>query len=358
MGSVSIPGVCQKKGQTYRRFRVKQDGGGYKDLYVKLPDPSHPDFADALAAANKRPEARTEARRGTVRALGIEFRLALSLGWTKKRKKKGDKPLADSTRINYLRYVAMIEENHGSELVSALTPADVFILRDKMGETPGKANNWLNVLRLMLDFASERGWINENAAARVPPLPVGEHEPWPRHVLEDALEYASPMLRLAIVSGLCSGQRVSDVIRIQHGWLKTGILELSQVKTAVEVAVPVHPWWREEIDRVEKRAITLLYDRFGKPFASEDRIQERIRRLMHDLGYVDDEGQLLYTFHGLRKNAACYMKEIGLDDTEIGLVCGMTPDTVRHYTKRARALVVARNVADRLAGGNIVEMGR
>ncbi|ATY30939.1 site-specific integrase [Sphingomonas psychrotolerans] len=252
----------------------------------------------------------------------------------------------------------MIEEAHGDELVALLVPADVFKLRDKMGEMPGKANNWLNVLRLMLDFACERGWIHENAAARVPPLPIGEHEPWPRHVREDALENASPMLRLAIVSGLCSGQRVSDVIRIQHGWLKSGIIELSQVKTSVDVAVPVHPWWKEEIARVERCAVTLLYDRFGKPFASEDRIQERIRRLMHDLGYVDDAGQLLYTFHGLRKNAACYMKELGLEDSQIGAVCGMTPDTVRHYTKRARALVVAKSVAERLASGNIVEMGR
>jgi hypothetical protein len=52
------------------------------------------------------------------------------------------------------------------------------------------------------------------------------------------------------------------------------------------------------------------------------------------------------------------MKELGREDSQIGAVCGMTPDTVRHYTKRARALVVARSVAERLASGNIVEMGR
>lgn len=75
------------------------------------------------------------------------------------------------------------------------------------------------------------------------------------------------------------------------------------------MAVPVHPWWREEIGKVEKKAVALLYDRSGRPFSGEDRIQERIRRLMHDLGHVDDENQLLYTFHGLRKNACCYLLE-------------------------------------------------
>ena len=52
------------------------------------------------------------------------------------------------------------------------------------------------------------------------------------------------------------------------------------------------------------------------------------------------------------------MKELGLEGSRIGAVCGMTPDTVRHYTKRARAFVVATSVAERLASGNIVEMGR
>nr|GLK22145.1 hypothetical protein GCM10017606_29730 [Microbacterium terregens] len=355
---MNIAGVVQKKGQTYRRFRIRQPDGRYKDHYVKLPDPSHPDFSAALERVNARPEARPGPRAGSMRALAIEFRAALAAGWTKKRKKAGAKALAASTRANYLRYVDMIEVAHGDELVANLRRANVYKLRDNMAATPGKANNWLNVLTIMLEYACERDWITTNPAAGISKLAIGEHEPWPRHVLEDALEKASPMLRLAIVSGLCSGQRVSDVIRIQHGWLRGGILELSQVKTAVGVAVPVHPWWREEIDKVEKRSITLLYDRAGKPFASEDRIQERIRRLMHDLGYVDDEGQLLYTFHGLRKNAACYMAELGLSDTEIGSVCGMSPDTVRHYTKRARAYVIARKVAGVLAAANVTQMTR
>jgi hypothetical protein len=33
-----------------------------------------------------------------------------------------------------------------------------------------------------------------------------------------ALAAAAPMLRLAIVTGLCSGQRISDAILMQHGW--------------------------------------------------------------------------------------------------------------------------------------------
>lgn len=58
----------------------------------------------------------------------------------------------------------------------------------------------------------------DNPAAGIAPLKLGEREPWPADLLLRALATASPMLRLAIVTGLCSGARISDVIKMQHGW--------------------------------------------------------------------------------------------------------------------------------------------
>lgn len=47
-------------------------------------------------------------------------------------------------------------------------------------------------------------------------------------------------------------------------------------------------------------------------------------------------------FHGLRKNACCHLVEFGLNDSEIGKVLRVPPEMVRHYSKRASALMVAR----------------
>lgn len=375
---MNIEGVCQKKGLTYRRFRFYDADGKRKDRYVRLPDPSDSRFAHELARVNAeaaQADAAAEARwvpiPGSFGALAREFRTALAAGWTRKKKKRGAKALSANTMENYLRYVAMFEAadftfklKSGEQKpvrdmsVAGMRPTHVYQLRDAMADKPGKANNWLNVLKLMFVFAAERDWRGDNPADDVSPLPIGEHEPWPRDVLADALEHASPMLRLAIVTGLCTGQRVSDVIRIRHNWLTGGIMELSQVKTDVDVAVPIHPWWREEMAKVEKKAVTLLYDRAGRPFSAEDRIQERIRRLMHQLGHTDDEGQLLYTFHGLRKNACCYLLETGLSDTDVGAILGMTPETVRHYGKRARAYMIAIGASAKMTGVTPLKMGR
>jgi integrase len=341
-----IPGVVQKKGQTYRRFKVKVDGK-WKDHYVKLPDPSSPGFAEALAKANGGGKVRTGAVAGTFAALAVEHRKRLAAA-----------KLAVSTRRNKLYYVELIEAEIGTRPVRPMRMPHVFKLRDKFADTPGKANNLIAVLKGMLAQALEYGWITTNPAAGVPLLPIGEHEPWPAEVQEAALAEADPMLRLAIVTGLCGGQRLSDCIRIAHSWHDGRMMRIyEQKKTAVAVAIPMHPLWIAEIASVPKRATTLLYDRSHKPFSGTDRIQERLRRLMRKLGYVDADNQLLYTFHGLRKNACCYLLELGLSDTEVGAILGMTPETVRHYGKRARVLVIAEGAFDRIVGGKILSFG-
>ena len=142
---------------------------------------------------------------------------------------------------------------------------------------------------------------------------------------------------------------------MQHGWIKPdpyrwGGFEMEFVasKNKADVAVPVHPDWLAEMARVPRRSVTLLYDRTGKPFASTKALQERVRELLKRLGVTG------YSFHGLRKNAACYLAEQGLSDGEIGAIVGMTPQTVRHYTKKKRTLMIARGAAERVTRGDVL----
>jgi integrase len=335
-----IRGVVEKNGSFYRRFKVKIDGR-WRDQYVKLPHPSHPDFSAELARINAPKQKRQGFEHGTMGALAVLYSARLHK----------DK-LADTTLRNKLYYVKLIAEQHGHRTVAGLRPSHIYTLRDGMADTPGKANNFLAVLKDMMQFATERDWRSDNPAVNVSLLPIGEHQPWPAEVQEAALAAASPMLRLAIIMGLCSGQRVSDVIRMQHGWHKGGMMQLTQQKTKVLVAIPMHQLWIEELAKVERRSVTILYDRFGRPFSGADRIQEQLRRLMKQIGHVG------FTYHGLRKNACCYLLELGLSDTEVGAILGMTPETVRHYGKQARALIIARGASERvLCGKPISPMG-
>lgn len=334
MGQLGLKSVQQKHGRLYFRRKVRG-----KDQYIRLPDADHPDFARAYAEASRSAD-RAKPARGTLAALVAAYRAS------------SDFRLIPSpvTRANYSRYLDMIATDHGHRTVRGVKPVHLRMLRDRMADTPGKANNWLAIFKALLSFAAQNGWRDDNPANGIKALKLGEHEPWPATVLEKALAAAPPITRLSIVTGLCSGARIGDAIRMQHNWHDGAMMQFTASKNSADVAVPMHPLWLAEIAQVERKAVTILYDRSGKPFGSTGALQERIRDLMKSIG---EPG---YTFHGLRKNACCYLAELGLNDSEIGAIVGMTPGTVRHYTKRRRAFMIAQGAAARVIGGAVLPM--
>lgn len=346
-------------------FRRKIRG---KDTYVRLPDYDDPAFDheyQQLAAPDSAVQrAVPPAKAGSIAALVIAYRAS------------SDFTGIDSaeTKSNYMRYLGLISEVHGHRSVSGVRPAHVYVMRDAYKDTPGKANNWLTVFRVLMGFAAKMDWRADNPASGVRALPIGEHEPWPADLLRVCLEVATPMTRLLIVTGLCSGQRIGDVIRMQYGWIDgwTGagsngaIMQFTQGKTGVDVAVPMHPFWIDELAALPRSAVTLMYDRSGKPFGTTGAVQSRLRDLMAMDVVREVIADLIaretiregtsFVFHGLRKNACCYLLEMGLSDNEIGAMLGMSPKMVRHYGKRARALMIAQGAAKRITGGEILAL--
>lgn len=362
MGRLTLKGVVEIDGRLYFRRRTKANGK-MKAHLIRLPAADDPSFARAYADALADHAAPARPTAGTFAALVTEFRAAIPT----MRNKRG-KLLSEATVANYRLYADRIEAEHGKRLVRQMRPAHVYRIRDRMADRPGTANNYLAILRKMLALACERDWIDRNPAAGVPALPLGEHEPWPARVLEAAISTGSTMTRLAIVVGLCTGQRVGDCIAMQHGHRRDGIVEVAaQGKTGVSAAIPEHPLLTAELARVERRAVTLLYDRFGRPFSDPEPIQSRLRLLMEspevraaiDEAAAAGECELgaTFTFHGLRKNACCYLLELGLSDAAVGGMLGMSADMVRHYGKRKRALMIARGATEAITGGTILKMG-
>lgn len=326
--------VQHKNGRYYIRRKVKG-----KDQYVRIKcGPDHPLFS-AEVERLRSDNPRQGPALGSIDALVHDYRASSAFRTIR----------SAVTRANYRRYLDLFVVEHGHRSVKGLKPSYVRKMRDKHQDKPGKANNWLSVFKTLMDYAAENDWRDDNPAARIKPLPIGEHQPWPADVLERALAEASPMTRLAIVLGLCTGARVGDAIRLQHQWHDGTTLEYRAGKTRKLVSVPMHPLLLEEIAKAPKKALTILYDRSGQPFQSTGTLQARLRDLMADIG--ED-----YKFHGLRKNAACYLAEMGLSDTEIGAMLGMTSETVRHYTKEKRAYMIARGAAEKVRRGDVLEI--
>lgn len=352
MGRLSMKNVSERHGHPYFRRKV-----GGKDTYIRLPALDDPDFAPEYQRLLHTPTQPAAPKHGSIAALAAAYRG--SPEWQAKDIK---------TRINQGRYIDSIVEKHGHRMAKDVKPVNVWRMRDDLAATPGAAAIYLSVFKTLMKHAMRLGWRDTNPAAEVPMLAVGEHEPWPADLLSVCLAEATPMTRLAIITGLCSGQRIGDVIRMQYGWISGGIMQFTQQKrrkggVTKDVALPMHPFWLEELAKLPRSSVTLLYERSGAPFKTTGAIQERLRSLMDQEPVKQVLADLVaremikegtkFTFHGLRKNACCYLLETGLNDSEVGSLLGMSPDMVRHYGKRSRALMIALGTVARVTGGTV-----
>ncbi len=297
---------------------------------VRLPDIEDPGF---LAAYHRllHEETRPLPAAGTMAALVLSYRQSPEY-----------RALKPSSRRTLDYYLDLIVEEHGHKLAARLTRGKVVELRDRLADTPGKANRYVSALSVLMRRAIDLDWRSDNPCTGVAPLQLGEYQPWPPHVWRAALERASPMLRLALVTLYYSGQRVSDAVRILRRDVECGRVELMQKKTGKRVSIPVHTAWREEICRVppSSTGLTLLYNRYGRPL-TEDALQERWRRLRTG---IRADG---YHLHGLRKNACCSLAEAGCTAPEIASITGQSLQMVEYYIRQADSTRLAQRAVAR-----------
>jgi hypothetical protein len=280
-----IPGVCQKNGRTYRRFKVKNADGKWVDQYVKLPDPSDPTFAEALARVNgKAPE---RARPPTRHDRGADRRAAPVLA-------KRDMATRRA-RLGY--YLGLIEEQHGKRLVADLERSHCYRIRDGMADEPGKANNYMAKFKALLEFGAERGWIKDNPASghpaargrRICAVAAARARRSARRGFADGSAYHHHRPLLGPARERCD-PHPAQVRRRHDRAAQQENLDGRRDPDAPAVAR------RDRQDRSQGGDGPLRS--LGPPFASPGTIQARIRRLMKRLGYVDEEGVPLYSSTG------------------------------------------------------------
>lgn len=237
--------------------------------------------------------------------------------------------LKPTTRTHYgraLQYLAALD----AVPVAEIRRRHIRAIRDALADTPGMANEFVKVARLVLAFALEEDLVDFNPLHRMKALPIGEHQPWTDAQI--AAAGALPAyLRRAVVLALYTGQRLADVARATWADYDGAAIRVTQGKTGARLWVPCHADLRAELDTWPRTAVTILTNLRGRPWASA-----------HALGTVfgtvarKTPGLAAVTFHGLRKTAAARLAEAGCSTHEIAAVTGHTSlAMVQHYTKGA-----------------------
>jgi integrase len=326
------PHVVRVKNRTGRPYLYLQRhrGTARAEKAIRLPDdPRSGEFWAEYARLMNLPVA--PAPRNTVRALdeawGGEFQKS-ALGIYDESKASPEwRQLSEKTKIDWRRYRQRIVAAWGHLEVKGIEPKHVLALRDKFGETPASANNLLRCLSSMFVWSVPRGWRSDNPCRDVKPLKGGEgYAPWPRDVIDNARDELREDLWWCVTLALYTGQRLGDVLAMRWDHIVDGRISVVQEKTKKRLLIPIHKDLKAILEKIPKRAVTILTSSEGTPWRGGFQAVWRKHR-------PEAVAKSKLVFHGLRKSAVVTLLEAGCTTAMVQAVTGQSLQMVEHYAK-------------------------
>ncbi len=319
MKPVSLPYIKEYTDRQGRRRRYVRRHG--REIALKL-DPTAAGYLEEYQKALKGLEPETsKPAAGTWHALVTEY-----LGSSQ------FKRLKPRTQEENRREAERIREKWGKHPVDRLEPRHILKWQDQLAETPGKANNMLATLKMLLAFGKPRGYRHPDPAAGIPELKAGSYRSWTDGEIK-AFEEAWPlgtMERLIFDLALYTGQRRGDLIAMTRHHIDNEVMGVAQEKTGERVAIPVHAALRASIAAYKAKGLSILQRKDGQPF--------KVRELSDVIAAAIDGAKLPRecVLHGLRYASARRLSEAGATPHEIMAVTGhRTLGMVEKYTRDA-----------------------
>lgn len=330
-----------RHGKVRRYFRRP----GFKG--AKLPgEPGSDAFMLAYQAAlagEKAPKAEigaTRTKQGTVAALTVAYFNDAQF-----------KGLAKSTQDTYRGIIERFRAEHGSQPVAMLGPEHIKAMLGKKTDTPAAANNWLRLVRMLMQFAVSIEMRRDDPTVGIKNVRRRDSDGfaiWPEELIDQFREHhkLGSRARLAFELLLNTIQRRSDIVRMGRQHIREGVLSIKQQKTGMQVDIPVLPDLQQALEATPVENLTYLTTDFGKPFTAAG-----YGNWFHQM-CIDAKIPAGYASHGLRKAGATRLAEHGCTDHEIMAWGGWTTiKEVQRYTKRANRKRLALSGAEKLKSG-------
>lgn len=284
---------------------------------IPLPPPDAPDFLERYMAARRGVSPLPEPAGRTFRRLIRAYRE--SARWAR---------LATRTKADYARILDWAERTFGDMEPARMERRHVIRARDENRDRLRFANYIVQVLCVLFEQAIDMGWLTHNPAKGISLLRregEGPHRPWPADLIEAYTAAAAPETTARTVMELCigTGQRIGDVLAMRWDHVRDGGIEVRQSKTGSRLWIPFTPRLAAYLAGLQRRAMTIVADRAGRPQTYHPVAAEvmRIRRAIKAHSF---------TIHGWRYTAAAELAAAGCSDEEIQAITG----------HKARAMVV------------------
>jgi integrase len=319
------------KGRVYLYFDTGRIDERGRKVMTRLPDLSDrfhygSTYAGLLAARTRRE------REGVVDATLMTIPKLIDLF----QRSPQWRELSDRSQYLYTMYLDRFAKMMPTAPAAEVTGDDIVRIMDKMGKTPGAANLLLGAVASLYKWARGRHVPREcRPTFEVERFKLGEHDPWPEHVVEAALTCDDADIRLATHLLYFTAQRIGDVLKMRWSDVRDGYIhQLVQQKTDVELTIPVHERLEAELARTPRNGLTIIANAKGRK-----RSQEWVRTKLQ--AFAREHGVDIVP-HGLRKNAVNALLENECSVAETAAISGQTLQLVEFYAKKRDQKKLAR----------------
>lgn len=305
------------KGHVYFYFDTGKVVDGKKVL-VRLPDPRSREFGGKYAAllGHRSREVKTVV---TVPALIGRFQ-----------KSNQYRELATSSQANYDIQLRKLAKLMPTAPVAEIRRVHIRRLVATMADTPGAANLFIGVCGALFKFAIAEEEIALNPTHGIERLKMGEHDPWPEHVLQAALASSDSRVRLLTHLLYYTAARINDALSFSWSNI-TGNRIVFRPKKGEKrdqvLSIPMHKKLRAELEKQDRRGMLIAIN----PTTGR-RYSDRVARdLLQEHGA---QFGVELVPHGLRKNAVNALLEADCSVAQTAAISGQTLQLVEHYAKQ------------------------
>jgi len=256
--------------------------------------------------------------------------------------------LQPSTQSGYVTYSRpLVRMGHiGADKIER---RDIIVIRNALAEASGHgaATAFQRCASALFAWGVENDFLKFNPIARLRRLKGGSLPAWSALEADRAQAELLPHLAHAVLLARYSGQRRGDLVRMLWSDYDGERLRVRQQKTGTALVIPVHPILQRELDQWPRTAVTILTNRFGRPWTSPSNLSKQLQDGLAKLpGFRSG-----LNVHGLRKLACAALAEAGASPHEIMAISGhKTLALVAHYTRSADQPRLASAAIIRLAG--------
>jgi integrase len=235
--------------------------------------------------------------------------------------------LSPRTKTMYESSLKNLIEFWGDDITKITRPMLVKF-QDRHRAKPGMVREACKVMNNIMAYAYDYGYVEHNVAAHLRNTPSKPIARWSQNEFQRFVTSAPDHLRRAAMLALYTGQRRSDITKMEWDHIIGDCIEVTQKKTKKTLLIPIHKDLRPVIDGKRKNNKYIIWNNYGAKW-SNDSLTKAVRRHAISIGMKDR------CIHGLRKSTASILAERGATPSQIAAITGQSLGVVEHYCKEA-----------------------